>query len=371
MRVVVPGVVIALIVVGVFFVRPAPVESLDDRVCDLMVGWAGRGTPSGRVAIVEIDERSVTQFGRWPWPRDLLGLLASRTLDRGASAVVFDMMFPDADRAPASNRMGAPAGRPLEQSGSGTEDDVLARALSGKPIVVGYTLTFDDRPGPPCDVQPLPLVVVSPNGDGNDAFFHASGAVCTVLQISRAAAGNGFLNAAPDSDGRLRRIPLVIEDGGRYYPSLALAALAVSRHPSVMRLTADAHGASRLRLDGQVVSVEDRSLMRLRFRGPRRTFPYLSAADVLNGGVPAEALRDKIVIVGGSALGLENTSTTPVDSLFPGVEIQATALDTFVTQAVCPNCGTQFSAAQCLDCGSLRPFAEWQSSAEGGVRCAE
>lgn len=44
--------------------------------------------------------------------------------------------------------------------------------------------------------------------------------------------------------------------------------------------------------------------------------------------------------------------------------------DTFVTQAVCPNCGTQFSAAQCLDCGSLRPFAEWQSSAEGGVRCA-
>ena len=48
---------------------------------------------------------------------------------------------------------------------------------------------------------------------------------------------------------------------------------------------------------------------------------------MLNGAVPAETLRGKIAIVGGSALGLENTSTTPVDPLFPGVEIQATALD--------------------------------------------
>jgi PAS domain S-box-containing protein len=333
MRVVAQGAVIVLIVVGIFLVRPAPVGSLDDRVCDLLAGWVSHGTPSGRVAIVEIDDRSLTQFGHWPWPRDLLGLLARRTLDRGAAAVVFDMMFPEADRAPASNRAVAPpAGPPVAPivgARSGTNDEALAEALAGKPTVAGYTLTFGDHPGEPfpCGVQSLPLVVVSPNGSGKEAFFHASGAICSVPEVSRAAAGNGFLNAAPDSDGRLRRIPLAIEYGDRYYPSLALAALAVWRRPSRMQITADARGASRLRLDSQVVSLEGQSLMRLRFRGPRRTFPYVSVADVLAGRAPAETLRGKIAIVGGSALGLENTSTTPVDPLFPGVEIQATAID--------------------------------------------
>ena len=280
----------------------------------------------GAQVIAEIDERSLAQFGRWPWPRDLLGLLTRKILDRGAATVALDMMFPQEDRG--SLRSNPDSGG----SPGGTNDEVLAEAISGKPVVVGYTLRFDGDGGKasPCSVPPLPLAVAAPRGSGATPFFRATGAVCSVPAISRAALGSGFLNAAPDSDGRLRRIPAVIEFGGQYYPSLAFAAANLYRPASVMQVSTDAYGAWRLRLDSRTIPLEGPSYLRMRFRGAPRTFPYVSVAEVLTARVPEERLHGKIVVVGGSALGLQNSVVVPVDPLFPDVEVQATAIDNFL-----------------------------------------
>ena len=323
MRVITAGSAVVLIVIGTFLVRPAPVVNLDHKVLDLLTGWAGPGKQSGRVVVVEIDEASLAEFGSWPWPRDLLGRITRRLLDRGAATVVFDMMFPQEDRRAPRSTDG------VGEAQSGTNDEVFADALSGRPTVVGYALRFDnDHAGSsPCSVPSLPLAMAGPNESGGAAFFRATGVLCTVPPISRAAAGNGFLNAAPDSDGKMRRVPMVIEYGKRYYPSLAFAALNVYQGPSTIGLATDAHGASRLRLDNRAIPLEGPSLLRLRFRGPRRTFPYVSVAGVLASRTPIEMLRAKIAIVGGSALGMQNPVVTPSDALFPDVEIQATAID--------------------------------------------
>ncbi len=289
----------------------------------MLTGWVGPGRPSGRVVVVEIDEKSLTQYGRWPWSREILARLTTRLLDSGSATVVFDMMFPEEDgRAP-----GAPSG--AVDSGRSTNDVLFADALSGRPAVVGYTMRFDGGAVDlsSCHLQSLPLVVLGPKESADAASFRAAGAVCSVPQISQAAAGKGFLNAAPDSDGKLRRIPLLMEHDQRYYPSLALAALNVYRHASTMGLATDAFGASELRMDDRAVPMEGQGFLRLRFRGAGRTFPHVSVADVLANRVPDGMLRGQIAIIGGSALGLQNTSVTPVDALFPAVEIQATAID--------------------------------------------
>jgi len=307
MRVILAGAAIVLLVAGIFLVRPDPVARADDKVCDLLTGWVSRGKPSGQVAIVEIDEQSLAGFGRWPWPRDLLGRVVRRILDWGAATVVLDMMLHEA----AAN------------------DEVLAGALSGKPVVLGYAFRFDGATPSPstCALQPLPLVVVGPNASWGAGFFHATGALCSVPELSNAAAGNGFLNAAPDNDGKLRHVPLVMESGDRQYPSLALAAVNVYRRQSAMQLIVNAREASLLRMGAQSIRLEGRSCMRLRFRGARRTFPYVSAASILKDRLPMDTLRGKIAIVGASALGLSNPVVTPLDPLFPEVEVQATAID--------------------------------------------
>ena len=308
MRVRLAGAAVVVLVACIFLARPDSVAKVDDWACDLFTGLGSRGKPSGQVAIVEIDETSLAQFGRWPWPRDLLGLVVRRILDRGAATVVLDTTL---------------------QSEAGTNDEVLAGVLRGNPVVVGYAFRFDGVTADlsNCALQPLPLTVVGPNGSWGPGFFHASGALCNAPQISKAAAGAGFLNAAPDSDGKLRRVPLVMEYGDGQYPSLALAALTVYRRALSMQLSLNAREASQLRLGTEVVPLEGASSMRLRFRGARRTFPYVPVSSILNDRAPLDTLRGKIAIVGGSALGLPNPVATPLDSQFPDVEVQATAID--------------------------------------------
>jgi PAS domain S-box-containing protein len=322
MRGIAAGAVTVVCVAGLFLVRPESVVKLDLAVCDMLTGWAGPGRQSGHVAIVEIDDQSLNQFGRWPWPRRTLAQLAKRTFDAGAATVVFDMMFPEEDAGPPGSSTGD-AG-----AGANTNDASFAQALAGRPSVIGYTLQFNGGSNlSSCPLQPLPLVILGPRELGKSPLFQARGAVCSVAQIASAAAGTGYLNAAPDSDGKLRRVPLVMELDNRYYPALALAALNVNRHSSAMGLATDGFGASELRLDNRTVPMEGRGFLRLRFRGAGGTLPRVSAAAVLANRAPDGVLRGRIAVIGGSALGLRNTSVTPVDALFPAVEVQATAID--------------------------------------------
>ena len=102
MRIILVGMAIVAFVTGAFWLRPASLAKIDDSVCDILTGLAGRGNPSGQVAIVEIDEASLAAFGRWPWPRDLVGLIVRRILDSGAATVVLDTMFNTEDPGPHS-----------------------------------------------------------------------------------------------------------------------------------------------------------------------------------------------------------------------------------------------------------------------------
>ena len=301
---------------GVFAVRPEPLANLDAKACDVLTGWADRGRQSGRVAVVEIDDKSLADFGRWPWPRDLLGKLVKATADAGAAMVVLDVILSEED-----------PGRPGGGTGRGTNDEALAEALAKVPSVTGYSMTFSETaPGAECSPPPLPLVVAGPEARRGDTFYRASGVECTVAAVAGAAAGAGFLNAAPDRDGRLRRLPLVIQYREQYYPSAALAALNLHQPVARMQYREAAGGGGRLRLDAESIALESQGCLRLRYRGPRRTFPYLAASDLLRGRA-GERLSGRIAVIGASAGGLQSAAATPVDMLLPLVEVQATAID--------------------------------------------
>jgi adenylate cyclase len=150
--------------------------------------------------------------------------------------------------------------------------------------------------------------------------------------LTQAARASGFLNAAPDPDGLLRRAPLLLEFGGNVYPGLALAAVTAVTGTSHYALRVVNVDSSTLELDASSVPVDGKSNLLLRFRGPKRTFHYISAVDVLKGHEFGEALRDKIVFVGTTALGTREVVSTPFDTQFAGVEVQATIADNLLQQ---------------------------------------
>lgn len=325
------GLIPVVITAALAISRPASLARLDDSVYDTVVRAADTKPPGDRVVIVDVDETSLSAVGQWPWPRDVMGRLIARLRDMGAATIALDIIFAETDRF---GRIDSAVEGSKELTAA-TPDDRLARTLREGRVILGYGLTFDAAPRAPnrCVLHPIGLAVHHPREETGEApYFRATGAVCSLPVLAQASGASGFLNAAPDSDGILRRIPLLVELDGRVYPGLALAAVAATTGARNVALQISNVNAATLAIDNRAVPVDGKSNLLLRYRGDKRTFPYLSAAHVLNGQVPGDKVRGKIVFVGTTALGTREVVATPLDTLFAGVEVQATVADNLLQQ---------------------------------------
>ncbi len=315
------GVVPVLLAAVLAVYRPSATARIDAAAYDVVTRSAGTRPPAGRVAIVDVDERSLAAVGQWPWRRDVVSRLIASLRASGAAVVAIDVIFAEADRHGEAAGDGPPV--------ASASDQALASMLRESGVVPGYGLTFDPDAtlNRDCVLHPLPLVVRPPNEEDVEPYFHATNAICNIPVLAAAATRSGFLNAAPDGDGILRRIPLVVELGGQVYPSLALTAYSAAAAAGHAELRITDVNASTLTIGDRAVPLDAKSNLLLGFRGRKRTFPYYSAVDVLNGAVGRDALGGRIVLVGTTALGTREVVATPLDTQFVGVEVQATAID--------------------------------------------
>jgi adenylate cyclase len=319
-------------------VQPAALARLDRAVYDMLLRWSPSAPPDPRIVVVDIDERSLAAVGQWPWRRDHVARLIARLRDLGAATIALDIIFAEPDR----DRELVLVNETWSAAGSGTPDDLLAQSLRPGRVVLGHAMTFEpDAPSAAhCVLHPLNIAIVGaapfvsehrePDG-ATMPVFRANGSACNLRPLADAAGRSGFLNAAPDADGVLRRVPLVIELDGSLYPSLAVAAVSPPAARDAVLRVATANSTS-LAFDGRVVPLDGKGNLLLRYRGQKRTFPYVSAADVLGGRLRQDALADKMVFVGTTALGTREVVATPLDTLFVGVEVQATIADNLLQQ---------------------------------------
>jgi adenylate cyclase len=308
------GLVPTLVAALLSLYRPALLRNWEYGAYDAILRATPTRAPGGRVVIVDIDDRSLTTVGQWPWRRDVIGQLISRLRDLGAATVALDIMFAEPDR--------------FEGTGT-TPDEQLAETLREGRVVLGYAMTFDPpRAGQvPCVLHPIGLAIMRRDDSTEDPFFQATGSICNLPMLSRAANASGFMNAAPDPDGLLRRIPVLMAREGHIYPSLGLTTVRSITGARDVSLRVANVNASSLVMDDRGVPLDGQSNLLLRYRGPKRTFPYVSAVDVLRGQSPPDTFKDKLVLVGTTALGTREVVSTPLDTLFAGVEVQATVAD--------------------------------------------
>ncbi|MEW6720780.1 MAG: CHASE2 domain-containing protein [Thermodesulfobacteriota bacterium] len=310
---------------------------LDGKIYDSFLRSAPRSPVSGSVAIVDLDEASIAAYGQWPWPRYRVARLLEEIRRAGASAVGLDMLFAEPDRTSLASLSGeirrdlgvgiSLEGMPVEALDS---DRTLAAVLARGPFVLGYQFDFDAPRGERCVLHPLPAAVRSAKDAAGPAnLFDAMGVVCNLPVLARAAASSGFFNVTPDSDGVVRRVPLVIRHRDAYYPSLALAVYRKTLGGDVV-LEAGAGGIESILLGGNRIPLDPRGNLLVNYRGSRRAFPHIPAASLLDGTADAAALRGKVVLVGTTSAGLHEIRTTPLEAAQPGVEIHASAIENLI-----------------------------------------
>ncbi len=317
------------------------VQRIEAMLYDARVRFTMPATADERIVIVDIDERSLAEQGRWPWPRVRVARLLDRLFeDYGVQLVGFDVVFAEPDRSSGLDVLeeladGALAGvdgfRPaLDAIAPALQyDRILAQKMAGRPVVLGYYFTRED-PRVATRVNDLPRPIL-PRGALEGVRTHPTawtGYGANLPELQEAAAAVGHFNPWPDEDGITRRVPMLAERDGAYYEPLALAVLRVLMSvPAVTPGLGEAVGGTRslewIDVGDLRIPVDEQATALVPYRGPERSFPYVSATDVLSGKADRASLESKVVLVGTTAPGLNDLRATPVAAVYPGVEVHA------------------------------------------------
>ena len=338
LRIFIWGLLATVLFAALFAIKPTLLQPLDYLNQDLLLRHFPRNHAGNRLVIVDLDEKSLNQYGQWPWPRYQVARLFDKISAMKPAAIGIDMIFAEPDRTSA--------GRLLKDLGDtyridlsidrlpGTlsdNDRILAEALARGPFVLAHQFHFNPfaKSSEQCILHPVKISFMQRTGAHEERAMlpQSSGVLCNLPILSDQSDSSGFINFSPDKDGMLRRLPLLIEYEGEIYPSLALATVLKSRNAGHLLLKKHGQALQSVSYQETTVPVDPHGHLLIKYRGPKRSYDYVSAADIMDGGVSPDRLQGRIAFVGTSASGLKELHTSPFDPIFPGVEVHATVAD--------------------------------------------
>lgn len=286
------------------------------------------------IVIIDIDEKSLAQAGRWPWPRNKLADLINKLHQKGVTVMALDMAFPEPElndidsilRNPSLKQHYSRIIKPLEELRNDYNHDLkFAQSLAIGDTVLGFALHYEGLYSK--GVLSNPLTSFTHKELESLIIPRFSAYLGNIPVLQQAAKSAGFINASTDPDGIVRRTSLVTLYQDKLYPSLALATVQLYLLGDSIKLnflSAGPINALRyIEVAGKKIFTDGSGQVLIPYRGTARSFNYISASDVLNDLVDSRLLQNKIAFIGTSAIGLNDLKPTPVENLYPGVEIQA------------------------------------------------
>jgi len=332
-------------------------EDLEQLAYDFRFEYVGVKTAANnpKILIIDIDDTSLDQEGRWPWSRQKIAQLTAKLQAAGVAVITFDIQFSEHERNPAKQLLQQPSVqkkslffrqqlRDLEKIVDADEQFATQlKASQTTQTVIGFLFQHQQTPLPQTNNKSLAPSPVVFNGHTHlpvtsylstgylTTGYLTTGYLTSLAKLQKAANGNGFITIKPDSDGILRRALLVIRHQDTFYPSLALETLRVYKketHIYVNSVVDNKQNPSTQAITGiniGITSISTNAIGEILIPYPEETeiFPHYSATDVLNGRIDKQLLNNNIVFIGSSALRLNDLRTTPLMTGYPGVQIQA------------------------------------------------
>jgi adenylate cyclase len=327
---------------------PAPIEELRLRTFDTFQRIDPRVKTARPVRIIDIDEKSLTKYGQWPWPRTRVAELIDRLTKLNAAVIASDIIFSEPDRLNPGDAADAIPG--LDEATKEklrslpSNDQVLADAIRRSRVVLAES---GQRSIAAQSDTPLPQPALAMLGGEPQRFLYDFPGLQRNIPVLEAAAGGiGLISIRPERDGIARRVPMIMQAQGITMPSLSFEMLRVATNTGTILVKSDRVGVKSVAVPGFQVPTEGDGQLWVHFsrRDPKI---YLSAADVLDGLVAPEEIAQRLMIIGSSAQGLNDLKTTPVDPAMPGAEIHAQVLESVFTGKVLSRPNSAFAVELC------------------------
>jgi adenylate cyclase len=302
---------------------------VDGAIYDARINARATDDVDPRIVILDIDEYSLQEpinggEGRWPWPRNRLAKMVDQLFDKyEIAALGFDVIFSEEDQSSGLKTLEQLAKSQnviknlLPELKNELEfDSIFAKSFKDRPVVLAYSF-LEANQNQKKGALPTPVINAA-----NLGTIQQNGYVANLSKLQKIATGAGHINPTLDIDGVIRKVPLLIEHEEFQYEALALALVAMSNNPPIQPIIANKE-LRYLKFAGSDFPVEPDGNALVPYRGPYKSFEYVSAAKVIQGAISKNELQGKIVLVGTTAPGLLDLRQTPVGQAYPGVEIHA------------------------------------------------
>lgn len=275
---------------------PKFVESVRLRYFDTLI--TSKTTTQNNIYTVNIDEKSLEQYGQWPFPRDVYGNIIKDLYNHKAGLVVFNVLMPEPDR--------------------NGKDAVLVEVMKNYPVVLSNVPAQQTKNEPRVPGS----AVLGP--EHLNTIVRYPGMIANIPSLENSAVGVGTTNTFPEIDGVNRRLPLIVSVDGKLYPNLVMETLRVATNNSTFQVKLNANGVEKMRLPGDIGIIDTDSLGRIWIDWSQKN------QSVSLSNLP-EDFKGSIVIVGTSAAGIGNPVATAIGPVWPQ-DLQAAVIGTMINK---------------------------------------
>jgi adenylate cyclase len=319
-------ILLSLVLSSAYLFLPTHFQSLDNRVRDFYFKFRGPEKASEDVVIVDIDERSIKELGQWPWERDKFAQILNNLTASGSGIIGLDIVFSEADKT-SPKRLAKKWG--IDDKKMPDYDLILSQTVASTPTILGYVFDFDaDNTN---EAPQVPAIFIEKGKKGIEFLPLARGVLPNLQVIQDSGYSSGYMNNIPDESGIIRSVPLMIKYQEQLYPSLAFEMYRIATQSTKVVATYSEAGIENVRVGKQVIPSDRFGRLYVNFRGPFKSYRYISAVDVFNNKVDRKLLEGKFVLIGTSAYGLMDLRSTPMDNVIAGVEVHANMIDNLLS----------------------------------------
>src|SRR6185295_130225 len=321
------GLVLLIAFLALRYWDPNVVQELRLRSFDFYQVMQPRSGEFRPVVIVDLDEESLKKYGQWPWSRTRVAELVTKLTELGTVAIGFDVVFSEPDRTSpgvvATTIAGLDADTRAKLSTLPSNDEVFAQAIRKSRVVLGQSGEDASKES----TQPLGMTgFVTLGGDPKPYLVKFPELLRNIPALEQAAAGRGLFSFRPDHDGIVRRAPLAMIAADQLVPALSTEVLRVALNRNSPLVRVNEGGIFSVGLPGYELPTDGNGRVWI-YYGHHDKARYVSAKDVLEGNVPPDRFKQRLTLIGTSAIGLKDLKATPVDGAMPGVEIHAQVLE--------------------------------------------
>jgi adenylate cyclase len=340
-------ILVALLLNASDLIRYPFLQQLENWTYDARLNFTLSNSIDQDVVIIDIDEASLNRIGQFPWKRDIMAKMVDNLFDTyHVKSLSFDIVFAESDRSSGLTALEKLAQNELKTDPAFLQafnklrpslqyDRLFARSLMNRNIVLGYIFRTKVLEGEQQEtgVLPPPIADFSDEWAKRLPIATEKGFTANLPVLQQAAKSGGFFNNPfVDADGVFRRVPLIEAYQDKLYASLSLASTSISVGNPQIEMIIETEGSKNggeyyaleaINLGQYRIPVDHNGAVYVPFRGRQGSFNYISAYKVLDKSADLTSLKDKIVLVGTTASGLRDLRSTPVQNVYPGVEVHA------------------------------------------------